>query len=83
MSRTLHLPNKKKIPMLMSTMQVATTLPVELVARLDRRLGRTMTKRAEWFRNAILKQAEAEGIVKVSFDASGDVYELNLAEAVA
>ena len=59
--------------MLMNTMQVATTLPVELVAKLDRRL----------FRNAILKQAEAEGIVKVSFDASGDVYELNLSEVAA
>lgn len=69
--------------MLVETMQVATTLPVELVTKIDRRLGRTMTKRAEWFRNAVLKQAEAEGILRVKFDHAGEVYELNMGEVAA
>ena len=68
--------------MLMQMMQVATTLPSELVSKIDRRLGRTMTKRAEWLRNAALKQAEAEGILRVHFDHTGEVYELNLSEGV-
>lgn len=69
--------------MLVETKNVSTTLPAALVAKLDRRLSKKLTPRAEWLRLAILKVAQDEGLIRVTVDHTGEVYDLDMLDGVA
>lgn len=62
----------------MKTKVVGLTLPDALVAVIDRAAARTLMTRAGYIRDAVLDRLRREGLVKVTRDADGSVYDLEL-----
>ena len=77
------IPRLKLLTVIVDTKTVACALPSDLVSKIDRRLARTFTARAEWLRRAILKAAEAEGLIKIEIDHAGEIRSLDLSGAAA
>ena len=67
-----------------TTRVVGVTLPADLLGVLDRAIGkRPMATRASYVRDALYDRMRREGLIRVSRDSDGSIYEMAISEVMA